>query len=125
MTENECINKIQWRIDIASAISGDGKDGKAFEDLEMAIQALEKQSMANEILNELREYSSIGTIEEFKDLKENQFFNFDSPVVRIDKKSYDKAIDDFAEKIFYYCSMSNMNATMIRQIAEQLKGEKQ
>lgn len=38
---------------------------------------------------------------------------------------YEKAIDDFAEKIFYYCSMSNMNATMIRQIAEQLKGEKQ
>lgn len=81
----------------------------------MAIQALEK----------IQAYRAIGTVDEFKALKEKQFFNFDSPVVRIDKKSYDKAIDDFAEKIFYYCSMSNMNATMIRQIAEQLKGEKQ
>lgn len=36
----------------------------------MTIQALEKQSMVNEILHELREYSAIGTIEEFKALKE-------------------------------------------------------
>ena len=97
-------------IDIKGACNEECKD---FYD--MAIQALE----------EIQQYRAIGTVEEFKALKENQFFNFDSPVVRIDKKSYDKAIDDFAEKIFYYCSMSNMNATMIRQIAEQLKGEKQ
>ena len=36
---------------------------------EMAIKALEKQSMVNEILHELKEYSLIGTIEEFKVLK--------------------------------------------------------
>ena len=34
---------------------------------------------------------------------------------------YTKAIDDFFEKIMEYCSMSNMNRTMIRQLAEQLK----
>ena len=42
----------------------------------------------------LKEYEAIGTIEEFKALKENSFFNFDSPVVSIDEKSYNKAIDE-------------------------------
>lgn len=37
------------------------------------------------------------------------------------RAGYIKAIDDFFKKIMKYCSMSNMNATMIRQIAEQLK----
>ena len=36
-------------------------------------------------------------------------------------EGYTKAIDDFAEKIMEYCSMSDMNKKMIRQIAEQLK----
>ena len=39
------------------------------------------------------------------------------------KEIRNKAIDDFAEKIMEYCSMSDMNRKMIRQIAEQLKGE--
>lgn len=45
--------------------------------LDMAIKALEKQSMINEILNEMwalneisKDYSAIGTLEEFKELKE-------------------------------------------------------
>lgn len=38
-------------------------------------------------------------LEEYKKLKENSFFNFDSPVTRVDKKSYNKAIDEFVEKI--------------------------
>ena len=37
--------------------------------IDMAIQALEKQSMVNEILSELREYSQIGTVEELKEAK--------------------------------------------------------
>ena len=47
------------------------------EPLEMAIKALEKQSMINEILDEMwtlneisKDYSAIGTLEEFKELKE-------------------------------------------------------
>lgn len=40
MTENEAVNKIQWRINTASEIAGRGENGKAFEDLEMAIHAL-------------------------------------------------------------------------------------
>ena len=33
-----------------------------------------------------------------------------------------KAIDEFAERIMEYCSMSDMNRKMIKQIAEQMKG---
>lgn len=40
------------------------------EPLEMAIQAIEKQSMVNEILNELKHYRAIGTVEELQALKE-------------------------------------------------------
>ena len=32
-----------------------------------------------------------------------------------------EVIDEFAEKIFEYCSMSDMNRKMIKQIAEQMK----
>ena len=109
MTENEAISKIQWRIDTASAIAGKGTDGKAFEDLEMAIHALseiqqyraykeifeshfseealkllsDKEEFCKwlergkwiakrcvEINRELEQYKTIGTIEEFKALKD-------------------------------------------------------
>ena len=63
MTENEAIKKIRM---MPTALFDDEAD-KAKK---MAIQALEKQSMVNEILHELREYSAIGTVEEFKALKE-------------------------------------------------------
>lgn len=43
MTTIEAIQMIKYRIETASEIVGKGKDGKAFQDLEMAIQALEKQ----------------------------------------------------------------------------------
>ena len=60
MTENEAKQRIRYRIDIASEIAGKGVDGKAFEDLELAIQALEEN----------QKYHAIGTAEEFKSLKE-------------------------------------------------------
>lgn len=43
MIEQEAIRIIRHRIDTARAVCGSGKDGKAFEDLEMAIEALNKQ----------------------------------------------------------------------------------
>lgn len=43
MTEQEAINMMRYRIDTASEIAGKGEDGNAFEDMEMAIKALEKQ----------------------------------------------------------------------------------
>lgn len=43
MTENEAIKRMKYRIKTATDIAGKGVDGKAYEDMEMAIQALEKQ----------------------------------------------------------------------------------
>ena len=60
MAENEAIKNIQYRIYTAGSIVGNGNNGTAYEDLEMAIQALE----------EIQQYRAIGTIEEFKALKE-------------------------------------------------------
>lgn len=52
MTNEEAIKKIKYRIDTASHIAGRGVDGKAFEDLELAIRALEKQTPAKLIYEE-------------------------------------------------------------------------
>ncbi len=60
MTESEARSKIKYRIEVAREIAGNGVDGKAFEDLEIAIQALK----------EIREYRELGTVEELKALKE-------------------------------------------------------
>lgn len=43
MTENEAVARMKYRIDTATDIVGKGVDGKAYEDMEMAISALEKQ----------------------------------------------------------------------------------
>lgn len=43
MTEQQAIERMKYRIDIATEIAGKGEDGKAFEDMEMAIEALKKQ----------------------------------------------------------------------------------
>ena len=56
MTENEAVKKIRYRINTASDIAGNGADGKAFEDLEMAIKAIE----------ELKQYRAIGTVEGYE-----------------------------------------------------------
>lgn len=67
-------------------------------------------------------------------MAENSFFNFNSPVVRIDEKSYNKAIDEFAERLLenaprnftgelelggHTCYLS---ANKVMEIAEELKG---
>lgn len=54
MTNNEAIARMKYRIDTATHNIGKGADGKAYEDMEMAIKALE----------EIRRYRSIGTVEE-------------------------------------------------------------
>lgn len=96
MTENEAINKIQYRINTASEIAGHGEDGNVFEDLEVAIQALEEiqQYRAIDTIEELAQlkseynrmlkfndrqgkiidnYEAIGTVEEFKVLKKQDY----------------------------------------------------
>lgn len=43
MEIKQAIDRMRYRIDTASDIAGKGVDGKAYEDMEMAIAALEKQ----------------------------------------------------------------------------------
>ena len=59
MNEIEARGKIKYRIAMAMSLVGAGEDGKAYEDLEIAIQALK----------EIREYRELGTVEEFHKLK--------------------------------------------------------
>ena len=108
MTESEARSKIKYRIEVAREIAGNGVDGKAFEDLEIAIQALKEireyrameerlngisveqvvdgfiKQVENETQEEYKqgriltnkesenwnEYRAIGTVKEFKALKE-------------------------------------------------------
>ena len=118
MNDSEAISKIQWRINTASEIAGRGEDGKAFEDLEMAIQALEEiqeyrsigtveeirfmQSvcdMSDDMLKSLAdavrakmEYEAIGTVEEFKEMKSG---DFSEHLLNMGyTKGYNKAIDE-------------------------------
>ena len=62
MTENEAIKRMKYRIDSATDIAGKGVDGKAYEDMEMAIKALE----------EIQQYREIGTVEECGEARERQ-----------------------------------------------------
>ena len=90
-------------------------------------------SDAIQAIEEIQQYRAIGTVEEFKDLKENKFFNFDSPVARVDKKSYNKAIDDLCNefrKDWEEQCENDMEDCInwydwLIACAEQLKGEKQ
>ena len=62
MTENEAIARMRYRIDTATEVIGKGSDGKAYEDMEMAIKALE----------EIQQYRAIGTVEECREARERQ-----------------------------------------------------
>ena len=50
MTEQEAINRLKYRIETATDIVGKGIDGKACEDMEIAINALE----------EIQQYRALG-----------------------------------------------------------------
>jgi len=60
MTENEAIARMRYRIDTATDIAGKGSDGKAYEDMEIAIKALE----------DIQQYRAVGTVEECRLAKE-------------------------------------------------------
>lgn len=62
MTENEAIARIRYRIDTATDNIGKGVDGKAYEDMEMGIKALE----------EIQQYRVIGTVEKLLSVMERQ-----------------------------------------------------
>ena len=118
MTENEAIKIINDKYETFFALS-------TTNDFDMAM------ATAIKALEEIQSYRAIGTVEEFKALKENQFFNFDSPVARVDKKSYDKGIDDLCNefhKDWEEQSENDMEDCInwydwLIACAEQLKGE--
>ncbi len=58
MTKNEAIARMRYRIDTATDIVGKGSGGKAYEDMEIVIKALE----------EIQQYRVIGTVEEIKEI---------------------------------------------------------
>lgn len=62
MTGNEAIARMQYRMDTAAQNIGKGVDGKAYEDMEIAIKSLEK----------IQEYRSIGTIDECREARGKQ-----------------------------------------------------
>lgn len=62
MTENEAITRMQYRIETATCNIGKGVDGKAYEDMEMGIKALE----------EIQQYRAIGTVEKLRSAMERQ-----------------------------------------------------
>lgn len=62
MTADETIKRMRNRVDTITNIIGKGFDGKAYEDMEMAIQALE----------EIQQYRAIGTVEECWEARERQ-----------------------------------------------------
>lgn len=67
MTENEAIERIKYRIKTATDICGKDVDGKVYEDMEIAINALQ----------EIQQYRSIGTPDEIEGL------NFSSNQLRL------------------------------------------
>ncbi len=83
MTENEAIQRLKYRIKTATDIAGNGADGNAYEDIEIAIKALEEKIKKNEFFNfdspvaqtdykELLRYKELGTVEELWEAREKQ-----------------------------------------------------
>lgn len=62
MKENEAISRMRYRVETATHNIGKGVDGKAYEDMEMAIKALEG----------IQQYRAIGTVEECREARERQ-----------------------------------------------------
>ena len=59
MTNQEVIERMKYRIKTATDIAGKGVDGKSYEDMEIAIKALE----------EIQKYRQIGTVQEIQSMK--------------------------------------------------------
>lgn len=54
-------------------------------------------------------------------LSGNTIVTTDTSLAAIKNEVRRKTIDEFVEQIMEYCSMSDMNRKMIRQIAEHMK----
>ena len=77
MKPEEAILMMRNRIDTASEIAGKGTDGKAFEDMEIAIEALK----------EIQQYRKIGTVEECREMA--------SIISKVERNELAKIIDEW------------------------------
>ena len=110
MNESEARSKIKYRIEVAREIAG--SDSKSVEDLEIAVQ----------VLKEIREYRELGSVEELKAFRSNDFTQdlLNMGYTKGLKDGYARAIDEFAEALLR-CDV--IDKSVIRRIAEQMKGE--
>ena len=70
MTEIEAIKMMKYRMNTAIEIAGKGENGKAFEDMEMAISALEKQERIKLLIKATKDWSKESSFELIKAIKE-------------------------------------------------------
>lgn len=98
MTENEAIKELETSIELAKMCTQNSERKREIEAYNMAIQALE----------EIQQYRAIGTIEEFKALKE---------------KSLEKKVDEeYCCPICHTCGMDEFAERMSLEISESIIG---
>lgn len=115
MTENECVETLQYLLGYENAVDAGEIDEHN------CLNSQEKEALKF-ILEEIQQYRTIGTIEEFKALKEHMkiiqeaYENTDGY-----KDGYAKAIDEFAERLKYEYGSDEIHET-IDEIAEEMRG---
>lgn len=104
MNEIEAKSKIKHRIGVIREIAGN--DNKSVEDLEIAIQ----------VLKEIREYREIGTVEELKAFKSDDFTQdlLNMGYTKGLKDGYEKAIDEFAK----WCYVNGIDFSYMRKATD-------
>jgi hypothetical protein len=128
MNEIEARGKIKYRI--ANEMRKAGENKEEYEDLEIALQ----------VMKEIREYRELGTVEELKAYKLGDCMNdsehYDNCSNYIYSKGYNKAIDEFAERLKVKAEEILKNPDVVSEckkctiwsvrdideIAEQMKG---
>lgn len=152
MTENEAIEELKTSIALAKMCTQNSERKKEIEAYNMAIKALEEiqsyraigltpelieamQGHNVALINDLGEYQLIGTVEEFKALKEKEH-NYDNCHnytcrKKCEKDGYARAIDEFAEEAMKQFTDFDLKhgyptvtdcKVILRDVAEQLKG---
>ena len=101
MTESEAKSKIKHRISVIREIAGN--DSKSVEDLEIATKALE----------EIQQYRAIGTVEEFKALKEESVI-----ITQNDIDTFKAYIDDCMDDTAFGCTDWNHSLALALKCME-------
>lgn len=119
MTENETTKNTLYQLEEKMNREHWG-DIQLFEDEDSRYSIAVGKAIL--LIKELEQYKAIGTVEEFKDLKEkeNRFDRNIKMFNEIGLEIRNNAIDDFAEALLR-CDV--IDKSVIRRIAEQMKGE--